>query len=144
MPTLTRWEPFAELTDLRARFDRLLDEFGDGRAREWAPAVDVMRDDDHLVVHADVPGIKPEEISIQVEKGVLTLSGRHDESEETTDEKFVRRERRYGSFVRRLSLPDGVEAKKIKATTHGGVLEVRIPLPKQESPEPVTITPTAA
>ena len=144
MPALTRWEPFAELTDLRTRFDRLLEEFGDGRLREWAPAVDVMRDDGHLVVHADVPGIKPEEISVQVEKGVLTLSGRHEKTEETADEKFVRRERRYGSFVRRLSLPEGVEAKKIKATTHDGVLEVRIPLPRDEAPEPVTITPTAA
>ena len=144
MAALTRWEPFAELTELRGRFDRLLDELGDGHTREWTPALDVVRDDGHLVLRADVPGIKPEEISIQVEKGLLTLSGRHEESKETTDEKFVRRERRYGSFMRRVSLPEGVDAKKIKASTRHGVLEVTIPLPKEAAPEPVTITPTAA
>ena len=144
MPALTRWEPFAELTELRARFDRLLDEFGDGHLREWAPAVDVVRDDGHMVVRADIPGFKPEEISIEVEKGVLTLSGRHEESSERTEQRFVRRERRYGSFVRRVSLPEGVDAKKVKATTHDGVLEVKVPLPKDVPPETVTVTPTAA
>ena len=143
MPALIRWEPFAELTELRGRFDRLLDEIGDGRPREWAPEVDVIRDDGHLLVRADVPGFTPEEISIEVEKGVLTVSGRHEESSETTGEQFVRRERRYGSFLRRLSLPEGVDAKKVKATTHDGVLEVKVPLPKHAAPEPVTITPTA-
>jgi HSP20 family protein len=144
MPALIRWEPFAELTEMRARFDRLLDDLGDGRLREWAPAVDIVRENGHMLVSADVPGFKPEEISIEVEKGVLTVSGRHEESSEATDEKFVRRERRYGSFLRRVSLPEGVDAKKIKATTHDGVLEVTVPLPKQAAPEPVTITPTAA
>jgi HSP20 family protein len=144
MPALIRWEPFAELTEMRTRFDRLLDDLGDGRLREWAPAVDIVRENGHMLVSADVPGFKPEEISIEVEKGVLTVSGRHEESSEATDEKFVRRERRYGSFLRRVSLPEGVDAKKIKATTHDGVLEVTVPLPKQAAPEPVTITPTAA
>ena len=144
MPALIRWEPFAELSELRARFDRLLDDFGDGHLWEWAPPVDVVRDDGHMLVRLDVPGFKPEEISIELEKGVLTLSGRHEESSEATDERFVRRERRYGSFLRRVSLPDGVDAKKVKAITHDGVLEVTVPLPKDAVAEPVTITPTAA
>ncbi len=139
---LSRWDPFAELAELRTRFDRVIEEFGGGR--EWTPAIDMVRDDGHLVVRADVPGIKPEEISIEVEHGVLSLSGKHEETEEKTDESFVRRERRVGAFSRRMPLPEGVDPKKIKATTHDGVLEVTIPLPKEAAKEPITITPSAA
>ena len=140
---LIRWDPFAELTELRSRFDRMLDDLGDGRAREWSPAVDLIRENGHLVLRADVPGIKPEEISIEVDHGVLSLSGKHEETEERTDENIVRRERRYGAFSRRLPLPEGVDPKKIKAVTRDGVLEVTIPLPKEPAQEPVSITPTA-
>lgn len=142
--TLIRWDPFAELTELRSRFDRMLEDLGDGHAREWTPAVDLIRENGHLVVRADVPGIKPEDISIEVEHGVLSLSGKHEETEEKTDERFVRRERRYGAFSRRMPLPEGIDPKKIKAVTRDGVLEVTIPLPKEPAPEPVSITPTAA
>jgi HSP20 family protein len=141
---LTRWDPFAELTELRSRFDRMLEDLGDGHAREWTPAVDLVRENGHLVVRADIPGLKPEEVSIEVEHGVLSLSGKHEQTEEKTGERFVRRERRYGAFSRRMTLPEGVDPKKIKAVTRDGVLEVTIPLPKEPAPEPVTITPTAA
>jgi HSP20 family protein len=81
--TLTRWDPFAELGELRSRFDRIFDELLDGRERAWTPAIDVVRDDCHLVVRADLPGIKPEEVKIEVEDDILTISGEH---EERTDE----------------------------------------------------------
>jgi HSP20 family protein len=139
---LTRWDPFAELAELRTRVERLLDDV-EPRGRMWTPAVDVVRDDGHLVVRADIPGIKPEEIEIEVDDGMLTVSGKHEESTEDKDDQFVRRERRYGAFMRRLALPEGVDAKKIKATTKDGVLEVTVPLPKDTpKPEPVRITPT--
>jgi len=140
---LTRWEPFAELGDLRSRFDRIFEELADGRERSWAPAVDVERQNGNLVVRADVPGIKPEEVKIEVQDDVLTVSGSHEERKEEKDKHFLRRERRYGSFSRSMTLPPGVEAKKIKAKTHDGVVEVTIPLPKEQSKETVTITPTA-
>ena len=139
--TITRWDPFAELADMRSRFDRLLGDLGDG-GREWMPAVDMVRDNGHLIVRADVPGIKPEEIEIKAEAGVLTISGKHEETAETKDEQFVRRERRYGAFSRTMALPEGVDPKKIKATTHDGLLEVTIPLPKTAAQEPVTIKAT--
>ena len=141
--TLTRWDPFAELADLRTRFERLLEEV-EPRGREWTPAVDLVRENGHLVVRADVPGIKPEEISIEVDEGVLSVSGAHEECKEETGEHYVRRERRYGSFARRLPLPDGVDPKQIKASTKDGVLEVTVPLPEEPvKPEKVTITPTS-
>ena len=137
--TITRWEPFAEIAEMRSRFDRLLSELADGEGREWTPAIDVVRDNGHLVVHANVPGIKPEEIEIKVENDVLTISGEHEETTEETDKTFVRRERRYGAFSRSMPLPQGVDPTKIDATTRDGVLEVTIPLPKEASHEPVTI-----
>ena len=141
--TLTRWDPFAELNELRTRFDRMFDQF-DERERSWTPAIDVVRDDGHLVVRADIPGIKPEEVKIEVEDDILTVSGEHTESKEQKDKNYVRRERRYGSFSRSMALPAGVDANEIKAQTHDGVVEVTIPLPKEAKKETVRITPTAA
>jgi HSP20 family protein len=142
--TLTRWEPFAELGELRSRFDRMFDDFTFGRERTWTPAIDVVRDNGNLVVRADIPGIKPEEVKIEVEDDILTVSGEHEEHKEEKDKHYVRRERRYGSFSRSMALPSGVEANSIKAKTHDGVVEVTIPLPKEAKKETVTITPTAA
>jgi len=142
--TLTRWEPFTELGELRTRFDRMFDELIDGRRREWAPAIDVVREKDNLVMRADVPGIKPEDVKIEIENDILTVSGEHEERKEEKDEHFLRRERRYGSFSRSMALPVGVDPNKIKAKTHDGVVEVTIPLPKEVKKEPVTITPTAS
>jgi len=142
--TITRWEPFAELADLRARFDRLFGELTDGHEREWVPAIDMERDDGNLVIKADVPGIKPEEIDIEVDRGVLTLSGKHEETKEEKDKTYVRRERRYGAFSRSVALPEGVDPAKITATTRDGLLEISVPVPEETEPAPVTITPTAA
>jgi HSP20 family protein len=142
--TLTRWEPFAEFGEMRSRLDRLFDEWLDGRERVWAPAVDVVREDDHLVLHADLPGIKPEEVKIEVEDDILTVSGEHRETNVEKGKNYVRRERRYGSFSRSMALPVGVDAGKIKAKTHDGVVEVTIPLRQEVKKEPVRITPTAA
>jgi HSP20 family protein len=142
--SLTRWEPFAELGELRSRFDRLFDDWMDGRERAWTPAIDVVREDGHLVVHADLPGVKPEEVKIEVEDDILTVSGEHQERTEHKGRHYMRRERRYGSFRRSMPLPAGVDPKKIEAKTHDGVVEVTIPLPEATKKETVTITPTAA
>jgi HSP20 family protein len=136
-----RWEPFSEL---RSRFDRMLDELNDSRQNERTPAIDVERENGNLVVRADVPGLKPEEVKIEVEGDILTVSGEHEERKEEKDKHYLRRERRYGSFSRSMALPAGVDAKEIKAKTHDGVVEVTVPLPKEAKKETVKITPTAA
>ncbi|MHB1569671.1 MAG: Hsp20/alpha crystallin family protein [Solirubrobacteraceae bacterium] len=141
--TLIRWDPFGEVSELRTRFDRMFRELADGHESGWMPAIDVLRDDGHLILRADVPGIKPEEVKVEVEDDILTLAGEHEEHKEQKEKHYVRRERRYGSFCRSMALPAGVDASKIKATTHDGVIEVTIPLPKEGKKEPVTITPTA-
>jgi len=142
--TLTRWEPFAEFGELCSRFDRMFDPWLDDHERTWTPAIDVVRDDGHLAVRADLPGIKPEEVKIEVEDDILTISGEHEERTDEKDGNYVRRERRYGSFSRSIALPAGIDAKKIKASTRDGVVEVTVPLPPEASKEPVRITPTVA
>jgi HSP20 family protein len=142
--SLSHWEPFAELAELRSRFDRMFGDVTNGHDREWMPAIDIRREDDRIVVHADMPGIKPDEIKIEVVDDALTLSGRHEEQEERKEADYVRRERRVGTFSRTIALPQGIDAKQIKAHTRDGVLEVDIPLPKESASEPVTITPTAS
>ncbi|MBV8430132.1 MAG: Hsp20/alpha crystallin family protein [Solirubrobacterales bacterium] len=141
--TLTRWDPFGDLSELRSRFDRMFDQF-DGRERVWTPAIDVVRDDGNIVIHADLPGIKPGEVRIEVEDDILTVSGEHEESQERKDKHYMRRERRYGSFSRSVALPPGVDPKKIQANTHDGVVEVTIPLPQEGKKETVRIKPTAS
>jgi HSP20 family protein len=139
---LTRWDPFAELGELRSRFDRIFDDLTGGHERGWTPAIDVVRDSDKLVMRADIPGIKPEEVKIEVEDDILTVSGEHEESKEEKDKHYLRRERRYGSFSRSIALPPGVDARKIEAQTHNGIIEVTIPHPAKAKKETVTITPT--
>jgi HSP20 family protein len=141
---LTRWDPFAELGELRSRFDRVFDELAGGRERAWTPAIDVVREDGKLVMRAEIPGIKPEEVKIEVEDDILTVSGEHEERKEEKDKHYLRRERRYGSFSRSMALPAGVDASKIEAKTHDGIVEVTIPLPEEAKKKTVAITPTAA
>ena len=112
---MTRWEPFAELAELRDRLDRAFGEISRGEGRTWAPRVDVAREKERIVVSAELPGIKPEEVEISVEGDVLTISGHHEETEEEKDKHIVRRERRYGSFSRSMPLPSGVDPDQIEA-----------------------------
>ena len=72
---LTRRDPLAELGELRSRFDRVFDELTGGHERGWTPAIDIVRDNDNLVMRADIPGIKAEEIKIEVDDDILTVSG---------------------------------------------------------------------
>lgn len=139
-----RWDPFTELSEWRSRLDRMFDEGPDGRGHPWTPAIDVLREDDHLLMRADLPGIKPEEVKIEFKDDMITVSGEHHETKEAKEHNYVRRERRYGSFSRSVSLPAGVDPKKIQAVTRDGIIELTIPLPKEAQKEPVEITPTAA
>jgi len=141
--TLTRWDPLGEFSELRERFDRMFGDLAYNRERTWTPAIDVERENGNVIVRADIPGIKPEEVKIEVEDDILTVSGEHQDSTEEKSRNYVRRERRYGSFARSMVLPTGVDPKQIKAATHDGVVEVTIPLPKEGKKEAVTITATA-
>jgi HSP20 family protein len=142
---LTRWDPFAEIAELRSRFDRVFDELGGHPQGAWRPAIDVMRRDDTLVVRADLPGLTPSEVKVEVEDGVLTVSGEHQEDRSDSDGgRYVRRERRFGAFSRSIALPSGADAQAITAQTRDGVVEVTVPLPSGATTQKVEITPAPA
>lgn len=132
---MTAWRPFADFGELRQRVDQMFREMSVGGEQSWTPSVDVLRKDGTVVLRADLPGIKPDEVKVTVEDDVLTVSGEHTEE----SENYMRRERRYGSFSRSMSLPAGVKAEDIESTVEDGVLEVRIPLPEAEQRKPVEI-----
>src|SRR5687768_14442465 len=139
---LMHWRPFADLEDLRGRIDRMFSEMENGEGRKWGMALDVIERDDKYVLRANVPGIKPDEIKIEVEDDLLTVSAEHEESEEEKKDNYVRRERRYGSFTRSVALPKGVTADQVEAACRDGVVEVSFPKPTETQRQAVTITPS--
>jgi HSP20 family protein len=132
--TLTTYSPFADLGELRERLDRIFDDLTNGRRKAWRLSVDVIEEDDRYVMRADLPGIKAEDVKIEVSDDTLTVSGEHEETKEE-EKNYVRRERRYGSFTRSMALPHGVKADDVEATIEDGVLEISIPRPKPAKEE---------
>jgi HSP20 family protein len=143
---LVRWEPVRELTSLQSEMNRLFNSFfdaptgaGNGGARRWVPAMDLVEADDHFVLKADLPGLDEQNVSIEVEGDVLTVSGERKEERERSGEGFHRIERSFGSFRRSLTLPEGVDAESVTASFDKGVLEVRIPKPEERKPRRIAI-----
>jgi HSP20 family protein len=129
--------PFRGFYDAQSEVDRLFNEtFGSlsrGRGRQggqqlaqWAPAVDVLTEDDDLVIRAELPGLKQEDVDITLQNGVLTISGEHKVDEQEERGNYHVRERRYGSFRRSMTLPEGTDESKVHARFEDGVLEVRV------------------
>jgi len=98
----------------------------------WAPAIEVFERGNDLVVRADLPGLSKDDVNVEVENGVLTISGERRAEQEENREGFYRSERIYGAFSRSIALPEGVNEDQVKATFKDGVLEVTIPKPSQE------------
>ena len=137
MSTMVR-DPWQLLDQWRRELDRGLPSVGDDETRvvgsSWSPAVDIKEESDRFVLHADIPGVKPSEIEISMDKGVLTIRGERKHSTEESGEGFHRVERQQGVFMRRFALPDSVDAEGISATSKDGVLE--LVLPKTGEPQP--------
>jgi HSP20 family protein len=144
---LVRWEPVRELTSLQNEMNRLFTTFfdaptsgnGEGAARRWIPAMDLVETDDHFVLKADLPGLDEGDFNLEVEDNVLTVSGERRAEHEDKREGYVRVERAYGSFRRSLTLPEGIDPEGVTASFDKGVLEVRIPKPEERKPRRVAI-----
>ena len=139
---IARYTPFhTELDDFPAGLkvfqDSLSRLFSEPASRPWSPAVDIYETENELVLKADVPDVDPKDVGIQLENGTLTLKGERKFEEERNGKGFHRIERSYGKFVRAFSLPDTVDAEKVKADYKNGVLTVT--LPKKEVAKPRTI-----
>jgi HSP20 family protein len=113
---------------------------GQGTLRRWIPAMDVVETDEHFVLRADLPGMTENDVNIELEDNVLTVSGERKAEHEQRGEGYYRVERPSGSFSRSLTLPEGVNADAIQASFDNGVLEVRIPKPEQHKPRKVQIS----
>jgi HSP20 family protein len=128
--------PFRGFYDAQSEMDRLFNEMlgGLGRRRReegqrlsaWAPAMDALTKNGDLVIRAELPGVKQEDVNITLQNGVLTISGEHKADQEEERGGYHVRERRYGSFRRSMSLPEGVDESKIRAKFEDGVLEVTV------------------
>ena len=163
VPKHAQHEPLALMREMRKEFDRFFNEpawpvfgwpaFRSGRGAEaaWNPGVDVFERDNRLVTKIDLPGLKKENIKVEVTDGHLAISGERKKEEEEKGEHFYRCEREYGSFYRAVPLPEGVKLEDVKATFADGVLEVSVPLPakaeatvrKVAIEEPVKAKPAA-
>ena len=145
---LIRWEPVAELNTIQNEMNRLFNTFfeqpapgrGNGGARRWMPAMDLVETADHYVLRADLPGLSDEDVNVQLEDNMLTISGERKAEHESEQEGYYRLERAFGAFLRSLTLPDGVEPDGVQAHFDRGVLEIRIPKPAQKKPRQVQIT----
>ncbi len=145
---IIRWEPAREIGALQSEVNRLFGTFFDTQAggggavaaRRWVPAMDLVEDGDHYVLRADLPGVREDDVEIELDDNVLTVSGERRSQHDEQRDGYRRIERSYGSFSRSLTVPDGIDPERIEASFDGGVLEVRVPKPEQAKPRRVAIS----
>jgi HSP20 family protein len=150
MTIARRPSPFGELLSLRQAMDRLFEDSfvrpegwnGTGLASSSLP-VDVSMTADELVIEAQLPGIKPDDVQITVENGRLLIRGESATERSDADGDFLVREIRRGAFSRSIALPTGLEPDKASATFSDGVLTLRIPKAEEVKPRQIPISPTA-
>jgi HSP20 family protein len=144
---LMRWDPYREMQSFQDRINRAFGNATRGHREEelslgaWVPPVDIAEEKDRIVITAELPGFKENDISIQTENGMLTIAGERKFDQENNDRNYHRVERSYGQFVRSFSLPNNVDRERIQATFRDGLLEVD--LPKREDAKPRQIRVTA-
>jgi HSP20 family protein len=150
---LIRWEPITEYNTLQNEMNRLFNTFFDQSAapsrgeipgRRWLPAMDLVETGDHYVLRADLPGLSDEDVNVQLQDNVLTISGERKPEHDGQQEGYYRLERAFGSFSRSLTLPEGVDPEAVNAQFDRGVLEITIPKPVQKKPRQVQINLNSA
>lgn len=153
---LARWEPFGglrrrggnlfnELNDIQREMNRLFDDFFSERQSglaegAWMPAVDVSENEATMIVRAELPGMKQEDIELNLQENVLTLKGEKKKETKEDQENFHRVERSYGSFSRTFTLPANVKQEDIKATFKDGVLEISLPKAEEAKAKKIAIS----
>jgi HSP20 family protein len=111
----------------------------DGQSFDWAPSVDLYEDKDAVTVQAELPGLKKEDITLNLEDGVLTISGERKQEKKFEEAESHRIERYHGRFQRVVSLPSEVDAEKIKAAYNDGILTVTLPKSEKVKPRQIPI-----
>jgi HSP20 family protein len=137
---LVRWEPVPMNRLINSLFDSATAPVSGATTRRWLPATDLIESETHYVLRADLPGVSEDDISVELDHDVLTISGERKAQQQERKGGYVRVERATGSFRRSLRLPEGVDAEAITAGFDRGVLEVSVPKPEQPKPRKVQIT----
>jgi HSP20 family protein len=150
-PTRSTRDPAAMLRQMTSELDRMFEDwpsfrwpsfrqFATAEPPAWSPKIDVFERDSRLVTRVDLPGMKKEDVSVEVTDGYLALSGERRRETEEKEDNFYRTEREYGTFYRAVPLPEGVKLEDVKATFADGVLEVSVPLPTRTEPSARKVT----
>ena len=142
MATLVRWEPFREIASMQNEMSRFMNGLleGNGRTNQsWVPALDVWETDDELVYALDLPGVPEDKITVELDDGALTVSAERERTEEESDERFYRFERRHGTFLRTVGVPQGVSEADVAAEYNDGVLKVHVKKPVQPKPRRIQV-----
>lgn len=147
MSNLTRWEPAREMMTLREAMDRLFDDaftrpfsiVRDGGSTWSSPAVDMYQTDNEIVVKAALPGIKADEVQINVTGDILTLKGEMKQEEEKKDKSWHIREHRWGAFERSVQLPTSVISDRARADFDNGILTITLPKSEEVKPKSITV-----
>ena len=152
MATMMRWDPFQDLRsaqDEMAQMSPMLAHAlglhgqpqGSDRATAWAPALDISERKDAYLVTVELPGLKPEDLDITMEDGLLTIQGERQFTSESSEQQFHRVERRYGAFRRSITLPAHVMAEEIQASFEDGVLQILVPKAEEAKPKRIRVRP---
>lgn len=149
MANLVRWEPYRDLISLREAMSRIFEEsFVQPRTGWLAPfgpvgertlAVNMYETDDAIVVRSAIPGLKPDDLDISVTGDTLTIKGESKVEEEVKEEHYIRRERRYGSFCRALTIPVPIVADKAEADFENGILTLTLPKAEEVKPKAIKV-----
>lgn len=150
MTTLVRWNPWRDFGPLTRNFDQFFDSLAPRSSRgpngeesdflgTWYPAVDIFDNEREIVLKAELPGLKKEDIDIHVEDNLLTLRGERKREEEVKEKGYYRSERAYGTFSRSFTLPATVDVKKIGASYKDGVLAVTLPKAEEAKPRQIEV-----
>lgn len=141
---LTRWNPYNELRRMREDMNRTWRGYypaveGEGEVERWTIPLDVVEEENNIIVHATLPGMKPEDIEVTLEENVLTIKGKTETEEEHKEGNYLMRERRTGAFHRMLRLPDTVDTEKAETMYENGVLTVTFPKVEAKKAKHLTV-----
>jgi HSP20 family protein len=143
---ITRWDPFRDVLALQNRMNSLFQDYsrgqGEGDALSTAafvPPVDVYEDEHNIVLKLEVPGMKENELDIQLENNLLTVKGERKFEKEEKEENFHRIERRYGSFYRSFTIPNTVNPESVKASYEAGVLRIELAKRAEAKPKQIKV-----
>ena len=142
---ITRWDPFRELNTLQNRVNSLFQNYGRSNQEElttsgsFVPAVDVYDDEHKVILKLEVPGVKQEDLDVQVENQTLTVRGQRTFEKEEKEENFQRIERRYGSFSRSFTLPNTIDTQSVKADYENGILKIELAKREEAKPKQIKV-----